>query len=468
MTTIDLPIAPPFESNDPFLSGIFAPVAQEVEAVELRVTGHLPDALNGAYLRNGSNPEFAPQGAYHWFDGDGMIHALTIADGQASYRNRWVRTPGLLRERAAGRSLFGGIANVQFPEPDVMAECGIFKNAANTNIVRHAGKIMALWEGGFPCELSPTLDTVGLWDYDNKLVGAMTAHPKWDARTGELMFFGYTGMERPFLRYHVADATGALTHSTDIDLPHGVMMHDCLATEHYTLFFDMPVVVELAHMMSGEPMWQPQLGARIGVIARKGTSVRWFEIDPCFVFHFMNAWEDGNTIVAYGCRMPSISLDFSEVDFSTADQQGIGLTKWTIDLAAGSVKEEMIAPVMSDFPRLHDDLLGYKSRYGHVSMSLNKQSIGGFDAICQFDLDTGTSITKHLRPGTTTGEAVFAADPNGTDERDGWVLTYEIDTGSGATDLLVLDGHDITNEVARVHLPQRVPPGFHGNWMPAR
>jgi carotenoid cleavage dioxygenase-like enzyme len=457
-----------WHSDDPFLRGVFAPQMSEVESVDLPVTGELPDALSGVYLRNGSNPEFPPLGAYHWFDGDGMIHGLTIEGGKASYRNRWVRTPGLLRERDAGHALFGGIANVQFPEADVMAECGIFKNAANTNIVRHAGSIMALWEGGFPCELSPTLDTIGLKDYGGKLVGAMTAHPKWDARTGEMMFFGYTGMERPFLRYHVADASGALVHSTEIDLPHGVMMHDFVCTEHYSIFWDFPVVVELAHMMSGEPMWQPDFGARIGVLPRHadGSDIRWFDIDPCFVFHFMNAWEEGDEIVAYGCRMPSISLDFSDVDLSTASMKGVGLTKWTIDLTTGSVSEEQISEGRQDFPRLHDDLLGYRNRYGHLSTSLNGNSIGGFDAITQFDLHTGTTVTKHLRPGTSTGEAVFAADPSGTDERDGWVLTYELDAATGSTDLLVLDGHDITTEVARVHLPQRVPPGFHGNWLP--
>ena len=457
-----------FVSADPFLAGIFAPVASEVEAIDLKVTGHLPEALNGAYLRNGSNPEFAPQGAYHWFDGDGMVHAITIADGRASYRNRWVTTPGLTHERAAGRNLFGGIANVQFPEPALMEECGIFKNVANTNIVRHAGKIMGLWEGGFPTVVTPSLETVGLWDFDGRLKGAMTAHPKWDARTGELMFFGYGGMERPFLRYHVADAAGVLTHSADIDLPHGVMMHDFLTTEHYSLFFDMPVVIELEHMMSGKPMWQPDLGARIGVIPRHGvnTDVRWFEIDPCFVFHFMNAWETGDTIVAYGCRMPSIDLNFSEVEIGGGDTSRMGLTKWTIDLVAGTVKEEQISQGGQDFPRFNDDLMGYTHRYGHLSTSVNHRSVGGFDALMQFDLETGLSTTKHLRPGTITGEAVFAADPGGTDERDGWILTYEIDTATGSTDLLVLDGHDITEEVARVHLPQRVPPGFHGNWMP--
>jgi carotenoid cleavage dioxygenase len=451
-----------------FLTGAFAPVHDELDVPDLRVTGTLPPQLDGVYLRNGSNPQFDPLGAYHWFDGDGMIHGVTLRDGKASYRNRFVVTPGLRHERAAGRALFGGIANIVFPPAELMDECGMFKNAANTNVIRHAGKILALWEGGFPTELDDRLETVGLWDMGGKLEGAFTAHPKWDARTGELVFFGYGG-SRPFLRHHVADAAGNLTHSTIVEIPHGVMMHDFLTTAHYSLIFDLPAVIELEHMMSGAKMWQPDYGARIGVLPRHGAGdqIRWFEIDPCYVFHFLNAWEDGDRIVAIGCRMPSIDLAFEDAKVDPfADGSGVGLTRWTLDLTSGTCTEERIAGGPQDFPRVNDDLVGYPSRYGHASAMLQRSDIGGFDAVVQYDLATGDRTVKHLRPGTTTGEAVFAANPEGTDERDGWVLTYEIDGATGATDLLVLDGHDITAEVARVHLPRRIPMGFHGNWLP--
>lgn len=453
-----------------YLTGVFESVHDELVVPELAVTGTIPGALSGAYLRNGSNPQFAPMGPYHWFDGDGMVHGIYLQDGTASYRNRWVDTPGLRHERARGKSLFGGLANIQFPEPELFAECGIFKNAANTNIVRHAGKVLALWEGGFPTELTWDLDTVGQWDMGGKLVGAFTAHPKWDDRTGELTFFGYDG-QKPFLRYHVADRTGALVHSCEIEIPHGVMMHDFLTTEHYSLIWDFPAVIEIEHMMSGKSMWQPDYGARIGVLPRYGTNadVRWFEIDPCYVFHFMNAWEEGDRIVAVGCRIPSVDLNFEDTDGPDpmADNSGIGLYKWTIDLTAGSVKEEQISSGFQEFPRVNDPLVGYPTRYGHLSATLDRSTVGGFDAVMQYDLATGDRTVKKLRPGCITGEAVFAHDPQGSDERDGWVLAYEVDTATRSTDLLILDGHDITNEVARVHLPRRVPPGFHGNWLPA-
>ena len=168
---------------------------------DLVVEGEIPRELHGTLYRNGPNPQFAPRGKYHWFDGDGMIHALTIGDGKAHYRNRWVRTQGFQMEREAGESFFGGLAN--FANSDPRAE-GIFPNAANTNIIGHGGKLLALWEAGPPHELDPhTLETIGPYDFDGQLLGPMTAHPKIDPETGELFFFGYSPFP-PYLRYYVA------------------------------------------------------------------------------------------------------------------------------------------------------------------------------------------------------------------------------------------------------------------------
>jgi carotenoid cleavage dioxygenase-like enzyme len=463
----------PSAVSSPFLRGVYTPVFDELDAADLAVSGEIPPALTGSYLRNGANPQFAPTGEYHWFDGDGMIHAVDVADGRARYRNRWVVTPGLVHERAAGHALFGGILNFRFPPEELLAECGVFKNAANTNVVRHAGKTLALWEGGFPSELTADLDTVGLWDFDGRLTGAMTAHPKWCPETGEMIFFGYDPVAGPpFLRYHVADAAGALVHSAPITLPRGVMMHDFLTTRHHSLFFDLPAVLS----MTGEGMWQPQHGARIGVVPRLGgdDDVRWFEIEPCFVFHFLNAWEedDGDTIVAFGCRMPSVDLDFEKAKAAAggAVPGGIGLTKWTIDLVGGTVREELLDDVRTDFPRLNDELLGLRHRYGHASAAIRNPLDLGFDAIVQYDLQTGDSETYSFGDGHVIGEAVMANDPDadaGSDERAGWLMVYDTNLATMTTDLAVLEAADITaGPVARIHLPQRVPSGFHGNWLP--
>jgi carotenoid cleavage dioxygenase len=277
------------------------------------------------------------------------------------------------------------------------------------------------------------------------------------------------------LRYHVADKHGNLVHSTPITIPEGVMMHDFLTTRNYSIIFDLPAVIAAA--MEGKSMWQPDLGARIGVMPRHGNDadVRWFDIDPCYVFHFLNAWEevgsDGHErIVAYGCRMPNVDLDFEatgDAPSGIAAVDGVGMTKWTIDLTTGTVKEEMIHDLRSDFPRLHDDLLGLKHRYGFASATLDGPMGLGFNGIIRYDLEGGSDQTFAFGPGTTIGEAVVADDPTRPGELGAYVMVYATDLAAMTTDFCIFNAEDIAaGPVARVHLPQRVPAGFHGNWMP--
>jgi carotenoid cleavage dioxygenase len=277
------------------------------------------------------------------------------------------------------------------------------------------------------------------------------------------------------LRYHVADKHGNLVHSTPITIPEGVMMHDFLTTRNYSIIFDLPAVIAAA--MEGKSMWQPDLGARIGVMPRHGSDadVRWFDIDPCYVFHFLNAWEevgsDGHErIVAYGCRMPNVDLDFEatgDAPSGIAAVDGVGMAKWTIDLTTGTVKEEMIHDLRSDFPRLHDDLLGLKHRYGFASATLDGPMGLGFNGIIRYDLEGGSDQTFAFGPGTTIGEAVVADDPTRPGELGAYVMVYATDLAAMTTDFCIFNAEDIAaGPVARVHLPQRVPAGFHGNWMP--
>jgi carotenoid cleavage dioxygenase len=277
------------------------------------------------------------------------------------------------------------------------------------------------------------------------------------------------------LRYHVADKHGNLVHSTPITIPEGVMMHDFLTTRNYSIIFDLPAVIAAA--MEGKSMWQPDLGARIGVMPRHGNDadVRWFDIDPCYVFHFLNAWEevgsDGHErIVAYGCRMPNVDLDFEatgDAPSGIAAVDGVGMAKWTIDLTTGTVKEEMIHDLRSDFPRLHDDLLGLKHRYGFASATLDGPMGLGFNGIIRYDLEGGSDQTFAFGPGTTIGEAVVADDPTRPGELGAYVMVYATDLAAMTTDFCIFNAEDIAaGPVARVHLPQRVPAGFHGNWMP--
>jgi carotenoid cleavage dioxygenase-like enzyme len=453
-----------------YLQGMYAPVDDELDVSDLPVRGHLPEALQGSFLRNGPNPQFAPLGRYHLFDGDGMVHGVELAGGRARYRNRWVRSRGLEAERRAGRALFGGLGEFRLPDPAVMAEAGMMKNTANTNVIRHADRILALMEAAPPTELTTDLETVGEHDFGGRLQGAMTAHPKQDPESGEMLFFGY-GPFPPHLRYHVVDATGSLVRSVDVDLPRPVMMHDFVVTQRHVVWFDLPAVFDVEAMLRGEPgiTWQPDNGARIGVMPRDATTgdeVRWTEIEPCFVFHFLNGWTDPDgTVVVDGCRSSRLNVAFGDEDVAATGPPT--LHRWTIDAATGVVHCEQLDDRPADFPRVADTVAGRRNRYGYVAHASRwERDDIVFDGVVKHDLERCTSATALYGPDVYAGEAVFAADPGGTAEDDGWLLNVVHDLAADESRFVVLDAPSL-DEVASVALPRRVPFGFHGNWLPA-
>jgi carotenoid cleavage dioxygenase-like enzyme len=459
------------EQLSPFLQGYFAPVPDELDVDGLAVTGQIPPELEGTYVRNGFNQAFPPIGHYHLFDGDGMLHAVDLRGGTARYRNRYIESKGLLAERRAGRALFGGLSELVMPDPEVMAEVGMLKNTANTHIIRHAGRHLALMEACPPTEVTASLDTVGEYDFDGRLAGAMTAHPKIDPVTGELLFFGY-GAFPPFLRFHVADATGALVRSVDVDLPRAVMMHDFVVTQHYAVFFDLPAVFDVPGALAGGPIvsWQPDQGARIGVLPRSGSThdLRWFDIDPCYIFHFVNGWDEEDQLVVDACRAPGLPIGFGDPD--DAPSESARLHRWTIDLATGTVRDEPRSEHFGDFPRINDAFAGSRARYGYLGDATRCDTVPPqFTGLARYDLHTGDVVVHRYGDRYEAGEPVFAADPDRTGEDEGWILQFVYDRETESSDLVIHDARDIEGEpTARVHLPRRVPFGAHGNWMADR
>lgn len=460
----------PWTSDNPFLRGQYTPVFDQRDDDRLVVHGRLPEGLAGVFMRNGPNQQFPPLGRYHVFDGDGMIHAVELdGDGGARYRNRWVESKGLLAERDAGKSLFGGLSGFQMPEPDVLAKVGMMKNTANTHIVRHAGKILALMEAAPPTEIRSDLTTVGEYTFDGSLHGPMTAHPRFDPTTGEMLFFGYLPFP-PFLRFHIANADGVLTTSVDIELPRGVMMHDFVITDRHVVFFDLPAIFDVESMFAGGPIirWDPSAGARIGVLDRQNLTAgcSWTEVDPFYAFHFANAWEDGDSISVVGCRAPEMPTSFGD---EPAPEVRPSLTHWRIPLDGGDVLTTQLDDRAADFPRINDDRSGLRSRFGYLAASDGWSPDGvEFSKVIAYDLESKTSVEHRYGDGFACGEPVFAADPNGTAENDGWILNFVTELASERTSLVVVDARDLGGEpVAVVDIPRRVPFGFHGNWMPA-
>ncbi|WP_067701544.1 carotenoid oxygenase family protein [Nocardia jejuensis] len=425
----------------PYLTGNYAPVTEELTTYELPCTGTIPEELTGWYLRNGPNPHAAASA--HWFLGDGMVHGVRLEGGRAvSYRNRWVRT-----------STFTDGARVR----DGHGHRDLAAGVANTHVIRHAGRTLALVESSYPYELTCDLDTLGPHDFDGKLRTAMTAHPKTCPTTGELHFFGYD-VVAPYLTYHRADAAGALEVSREVDVPAATMHHDFALTSGHVVFMDLPVLFDLDTAMTGAGMpfrWNDEYQARLGVLRRDDPhgTIRWFSIDPCYVFHTLNAYDEPGRIVLHVMRYPSMWRSDSH-DFEQAT-----LWRWVIDLNTGAVHEEQVDDRVAEFPRIDDRLAGLDSRFGYATVS------GPSGALIRYDLHSGSSASHEFGPGRVPAEASFAAadeNPGG----DGYLMTYVYDAEDDRSDLVVLDAGDpAAPPLASIHLPSRVPYGFHGNWL---
>jgi len=453
-----------------YVEGLLAPIDDESDFSQLAVEGEIPEGLRGSYLRNGPNPAFQPHPGYHLWDGDGMIHAITFGDEGVSYRNRWVRTEGLALERKAGRALFGGLQSRVTPPPELVGDFGGIKNVANTNVIGHAGRYLALWEAGHPTVLTPDLDTVGLENFAGRLEGPVTAHPKIDPETGELLFFGYSPFP-PYLRYHVADATGKWVRTEEIDLPGAVMMHDFVATREHVVFIDSPAVFDISGFARGGPMihWQPELGTRIGAMPRDGSAadIRWIELDSCYVFHFLNAWSEGDIIHITACASDWLVIDYKNEVVPDGIDPSAYLHRFTLNLAEGTCKKERIGELPGEFPKLPDSLAGLKNRYGYLaSFSSGVEEGVSFDSLTKVDLETGSEIHHPFGRDKVVGEPAFAPDPKGRAEDAGWIVAYVHEADGSASEFVVLDAQDFARDpVARIRLPRRVPAGFHGNWI---
>ncbi len=440
----------PTQARTPFyMCENFAPVDAETTETRLEVSGALPEALDGLFVRNGPNPRGGDPG--HWFLGDGMLHGVRLAGGRAEwYRSRWVRTRYLEDPGAKLVSRTGRVDHT------------VAK--ANTHVIAHGGRLLALVESSFPTEVDAMLETRGVVDFDGALRAAFTAHPKRCPRTGELHAFGY-GFRPPFLTYHVVDAAGRLVRSVPVALRRAAMMHDFALTERHVVFLDLPVVLDVSAALLGRRFpfaWSERHEARLGVLARGADpeTVRWLTIPPCYVFHVLNAFESGDAIFLDAVRYESLWRDGPH-DFPPAR-----LHRWRIDLGSGTVGETPLDDRPVEFPRIDPRRESLDYRFGYAAETAPPGSGRLPTHIHRYDLERRETASCDLGTGRVPGEPVFV--PAGTDaaEDEGWVLSYVFDAGRGASDLVILDAAALeAGPVATVHLPVRVPYGFHGSWV---
>jgi carotenoid cleavage dioxygenase len=443
--------------TNPYLQGNFAPIGSEITVENLPVTGEIPPGLNGQLLRIGPDPVAPDAETYHWFTGTGMVHGLQLRDGRAEwYRSRWVRDDDIVAAR--------GWPPVEGPDCDTQIGAG----TANTNIVCLAGQRLALVEAGsLPVVLDENLETVARTNFGGSLPGGFSAHPHVDADTGEAHAAVYSPLWN-HIQHVVLAPDGLVTRVVDVPVPGFPMVHDCMITKHYFVMFDLPVVLDWEAVEAGEVLpyrWTPDYGARVGLLPRDGgaDSVTWHEVEPCYVFHPANGYEDeqGRVVLDVVRHQRMFATDLLG-----PNEGAPTLERWVVDPARTKVSETRLDDRGQEFPRIAEHLTGKPYRYLYsVAVSGNLD----FEGLVKQDLHSGSREYYDQGPGRSFMEAVFVPDPAGASEDAGWLLSCVYDAAGDRSDVVILRADDFrAGPVATVHLPRRVPYGFHGNWVPAQ
>ncbi|QDQ15138.1 carotenoid oxygenase family protein [Streptomyces spectabilis] len=453
----------------PFLEGALAPVTEELTAFDLEVTGRVPRDLDGRYLRTGPNAlGLEDPRAHHWMLGDGMVHGVRLRDGRAEwYRNRWVRSSGVARK--LGEAYPGRVPPDDF--------------ACNTHVIPYKGRILALQEGGpLPYELDGELRTVRPYDFRRTLKGAFTAHTKYDAAADELHAVTYYPTW-DHVRHLVVDGTGRVARTTRIPVADAPMMHDFALTRKYVVVVDVPITFDPAAADAGALVpyvWNERHPMRVGVMPRSGGAVRWFEIDPVYYSHTLNAYDQGHEVVVEYTSMPA---PFHAAGRGSGGPSATGapaLDRWTIDLREGRVRGTRLDDLPQEFPRVNEALVSRRHRFGYTASAAEMwrayETVDGVppdekftNCLVKHDMARGTKEVHRFPKGAAASEPVFVPRRGARDEDDGYVLSYVNDPDRGATDLVVLSAQDFTGRPpARIRLPGRVPLGFHGSWVADR
>lgn len=475
----------PEDDDHPYRTGPWRPQTTEWDADDLAVVeGELPRDLDGIYLRNTENPLHPAFKTYHPFDGDGMLHVVGFRDGQAFYRNRFVKTEGFLAEYEAGGPLWPGLAEpVQFAKREKgWGARELMKDASSTDVIVHRGiALTSFYQCGDLYRVDPySGDTLGTesWNGGFPVDWGVSAHPKVDNRTGELLFFNYSKQD-PYMRYGVVDENNDLAHYVDIPLPGPRLPHDMAFTENYAILNDFPLFWDprlLEHQVH-LPRYYPDLPSRFAVIPRRGDTadIRWFEADPTYVLHFTNAYEDGDEIVLdgffEGAPQPLESGTGPSgkweklFRFLALDRMEAHLHRWRLNLVTGAVREERLSESITEFGTINADYATGKYRYTYAASG--KPGWFLFDGLVKHDLLTGAEERYSLGDGVYGSETAMAPRVGSAAEDDGYLVTLTTDMNADASYCLVFDAARIADgPVCKLQLPERISSGTHSTWVP--
>ncbi len=426
-----------FGKENYYLQGNYAPVKEIITEDNLEVIGSIPKELSGLYLRNGPNPIGSPNvKKYHWFTGEAMLHGVRIDEGKAIwYRNNLV-----------------GSGN-------------------NTHVISHGGKIYAIVEAGDkPVEIDQQLNSLDTDPFHGTLETGFTAHTKFDSQSKELHGITYAFPRGSYEAHYVVIGKDGRVKRTDLlPLSSGTMLHECAITENYVLVLDLSITFALSKLARGYfPFsWNDDHQARIGLLNRKSNNVeiKWFNIDPCYFFHTVNAYENqqGNVVVDAMRYQRLFDEDWNGpfTEFPPL------LTRWTLNSANGNASEQQLDDLPAEFPRMHPHLNGKFNRFGY-SLGTGLGVKPDFGRIIKYDFVNKSNEVYELCEGKEGAESVFIPSENQKNEDDGYLMTYVYDKASDKSNLVIFHAQNIkSGPIAQIKLPQRVPFGFHGSWVPA-
>lgn len=441
----------PATSGNPYLTGLHTPMRDELTIEDLPVTGTIPAAFDGRYLRMGPNPMAPNPARYHWFAGDGMIHGIRIEGGRASwYRNRWIRSDAVTKALGEPRT----------PGPRHLFD------TVNTNVVGFAGKTLGLVEAGStPVEIGELLETLRYTDFDGSLHGSFTAHPHIDPLTGEMLGICYDASHWHSVRYVVVTPEGAVRREIKIPVKHGPMIHDSAFTQRFAIILDLPVTFSLVAAATGYDFpyrWKEHHQARVGLLPREGGAedIIWCPIDPCYIFHAVNAYDGADGLVILDVVVHDRM--FSRIK-AGPDSRRTGLERWVLDPVTTEVERSVIDPTPQEFPRPDERRLGQPYRYAYT-MALTAPFLG--TGLFKHDLEAGTRQAHDFGPHRHPCEFMFVPAHPEAAEDEGWLVGFVIDAAAETTDLVILDARNFEGAPqASIHIPHIVPPGFHGNWL---
>ena len=465
--------------DNPYLIGPHEPIREELDTPELECIGEIPKDFSGIYLRNGPNQRHAPYGLHHWFDGDGMIHSAEFKDGKVSYRNKWIKTKSLAKESEEGRSIWPGLMDT--PDRDLKTSWGSdlwLKDNSNTDIAIHAGKaITTFYQCGEAYQLDPvTLNTLGSIDLESQGARLMSAHCMTDESNGDLLFFDYA-VKPPYMTYGVINKDSQLVNFTPIELPGARLPHSMAYTPNYSILMDLPMFwdPDLLDKDIHKVSFYPEMQSRFGILDRmaSGDTIRWFDAEPCYIYHIVNSWEEENEVILDVCRMSS-PVPSQEVRQKLSGPYGTMLAwlkldacyhRYRFNLETGETKEERRGDLLSEFPVINNRYGGLPSRYSY-HVTLADTDVILFDALVKMDSLTGTGQKYQFPEGCFGSEMQFAPRHNSNAEDDGYLISFVTNMESMKGEIQIFPAEDLSKgPICRLIVPQQIPPGFHSSFV---